>query len=100
MRRLRDAGLGIAADLGLGVVHARGSVESSDGLLELRRFAEERGGLIIFERMPDAWRDEVDAFGVGDPAAALAARIKLRFDPANILNPGRFQFPGRIEDGV
>jgi glycolate oxidase FAD binding subunit len=40
---------------------------------------------------PDSLRRAVDPWGVGDgPEAALMERVKLRFDPGRVCNPGRF----------
>jgi FAD/FMN-containing dehydrogenase len=40
---------------------------------------------------PDELRGAVDPWGVGDsPEATLMERVKLRFDPGGVCNPGRF----------
>ena len=40
---------------------------------------------------PESLRAEVDPWGVGDtPEAALMERVKLRFDPGRVCNPGRY----------
>jgi glycolate oxidase FAD binding subunit len=91
VRRVRESGLAVAADLGLGVVHARGSLESVESLLVLRRAAVELGGFATFEQLPDDWRIGLDVFGGTPETLDLAREIKRRFDPSNILNPGRFQ---------
>jgi len=40
---------------------------------------------------PESVRAEVDPWGVGDsPEAALMERVKLRFDPGRVCNPGRY----------
>lgn len=98
VRRVREAGLAVSVDLGLGVVHARGNLESPEALLSLREVAGMRGGLLTIERIPDAWRDRVDVFGVTEGSQDLASSIKSRFDPAGILNPGRFVAVSRGED--
>jgi glycolate oxidase FAD binding subunit len=91
VRRLRGAGWMVAADLGLGVVHARGSVAEPDELLALREAARQVGGFVVFEELPAAWRSDIDCFGTPAENADLAAEIKRRFDPSNVLNPGRLQ---------
>jgi glycolate oxidase FAD binding subunit len=88
---IREAGLVVAADLGLGVVHARGSLDSVEALLALREAAVELGGFATFEHLPDDWRIGLDVFGASSETTDLAIEIKRRFDPSNILNPGRFQ---------
>jgi glycolate oxidase FAD binding subunit len=35
-------------------------------------------------------KDELDLWGAGKDALPLMRRIKEQFDPARILNPGRF----------
>jgi glycolate oxidase FAD binding subunit len=91
VRRVRELGLVVAADIGLGVIHARGSLDSVESLLALRGAAVELGGLATFEHLPDEWRLGLDVFGAPPETAHLAIEIKRRFDPSNILNPGRFQ---------
>ena len=40
---------------------------------------------------PEALREQVDPWGLGDsPEARLMERVKVRFDPDGILNPGRY----------
>jgi FAD/FMN-containing dehydrogenase len=40
---------------------------------------------------PESLRAEVDPWGVADgPEAALMERVKLRFDPGRVCNPGRY----------
>ena len=90
VRRFREAGLSVAVDLGLGVVHARGTLATRDALLELRAAAVEMGGLTTFEAIPDGWRDGLDVFGTSPATQSLMREIKRKFDPLGILNPGRF----------
>ncbi|MBW1885582.1 MAG: FAD-binding oxidoreductase [Deltaproteobacteria bacterium] len=89
VRRYREAGLAVAVDLGLGVVHARGTLPNRDALLELRAAAVETGGLATFEAVPDSWRDGLDIFGVTPATQSLMGELKRKFDPLGILNPGR-----------
>ena len=39
---------------------------------------------------PDEVRDRVDVWGPDPSALALMRRLKDRFDPAGVCNPGRF----------
>jgi glycolate oxidase FAD binding subunit len=94
VRRVRESGLIVSADLGLGVVHARGLLASVESLLELRRAAIELGGFATFERVPDDWRIGLDVFGATSETSDLAREIKRRFDPSNVLNPGRYPVGG------
>jgi glycolate oxidase FAD binding subunit len=90
LRALREAGLAVSVDVGLGALHARGVLSESSALLALRRAAESGSGLLFAEAMPPSWRGSVDAFGSSGAAAPLMATLKKRFDPAGLLNPGRF----------
>ncbi|MEE8164737.1 MAG: FAD-linked oxidase C-terminal domain-containing protein, partial [Myxococcota bacterium] len=89
VRRYREAGLAVSVDLGLGVVHSRGTLPTRDALLELRAVAVQTGGLPTFEVVPDSWRDGLDVFGATPATEALMSEIKRKFDPLGILNPGR-----------
>jgi FAD/FMN-containing dehydrogenase len=51
--------------------------------------AEGRGSVRI-EAAPLALRRGVDVFGEPGPRLALLRRLKAAFDPAGVLNPGRF----------
>jgi glycolate oxidase FAD binding subunit len=49
------------------------------------------GGSLVVERAPRAVKDALDVWGpVASEALALMRRLKSEFDPAGILNPGRF----------
>ena len=90
IRMILRAGLAVSVDPGLGAIHARGILPRPDDLLAIRESARAGGGLAIFEVLPDAWRTQLDVFGEPDGDAALMLSLKHRFDPAGILNPGRF----------
>ena len=85
-----EAGLEVSSDPGLGVVQAWGALSERSQLVALRTLAESEGGFLTVETMPEAWRGSVDAFGPLGGTASLVATLKERFDPAGILNPGRF----------
>ena len=89
---LLAAGFELSIDLGLGVLTARGGEVpiDADGLLALRERAIACGGHASFEWLPDAGFDGLDVFGEAPGTRALAAALKVRFDPRGILNPGRF----------
>ena len=88
-RMILRAGLAVSVDPGLGVIHARGSLEEPEQLLEIRTRAQAGGGLATFEVLPDAWRAELGVFDEPSGTEALMTSLKNRFDPAGILNPGR-----------
>ncbi|HIF94734.1 MAG TPA: FAD-binding oxidoreductase [Myxococcales bacterium] len=94
VRMLLDLGFSISADAGIGVIHARGRLDQSSALLEIRRRARGFGGLVFVERLPEDWRDDVDVFDDSGDGALAASVLKDRFDPGRILNPGRFA--GRV----
>jgi FAD/FMN-containing dehydrogenase len=71
------------------VVHARGTLDSPDQLLEIRKSARAAGGFATFEVLPDTWRAELGVFDAPSGTEALTTSLKNRFDPAGILNPGR-----------
>jgi glycolate oxidase FAD binding subunit len=59
-------------------------------LRRLRGRLERNGGSLAVLRCPDEWRSRMDAWGDAGSALALMRRVKRQFDPAGILNPGRF----------
>ena len=89
-RVVSAAGLAVDVDLGLAAVHARGALADAGAARALRGRAEALGGFAVFESVPEAWRGEVDSFGDMGENAALMRALKERFDPAAVLNPGRF----------
>jgi glycolate oxidase FAD binding subunit len=57
----------------------------------LRAALAPEGGSLVVERAPRAVKDTVDVWGpVAPEPLAIMRRIKAEFDPAGILNPGRF----------
>lgn len=89
---LLAAGFEVSIDLGLGVLTARGGEAPIDarGLERLRAQAVACGGHLGFEWLPPAGFEALDVFGEAPGTRALAAALKARFDPRQILNPGRF----------
>jgi glycolate oxidase FAD binding subunit len=62
-----------------------------DLVLPLRGALEAEGGSLIVERGPAELKDQCDVWGTIDPEImAIMVRIKSEFDPAGLLNPGRF----------
>jgi glycolate oxidase FAD binding subunit len=90
--------LGAAAVSGcaaLGALRAR--VDSGDvialarGIERLRGFVADGEGGVMIERGPRTVRAAIDPWGpVPAPALAVMRAIKHEFDPAGVLNPGRF----------
>jgi glycolate oxidase FAD binding subunit len=87
---LLGLGLSVSVDLGLAMIEARGHLDDPRQLTQIRKLATDRGGLVVFEALPDTWRSELDVFGDVSGTASLTSNLKRRFDPAGILNPGRF----------
>jgi glycolate oxidase FAD binding subunit len=62
-----------------------------DLVLPLRRALEAEGGSLTVERGPIELKAQCDAWGTIRPEIlAIMTRIKCEFDPAGLLNPGRF----------
>jgi glycolate oxidase FAD binding subunit len=60
-------------------------------VLPLRRALEAEGGNLIVERGPIELKTECDVWGGIKPEImAIMRRMKAEFDPAGVLNPGRF----------
>ena len=89
-RAMLEAGLSVSIDVGLGVVSASGALAAPQALMRLRETAEACGGHASFEWLPADWYASLDVFGEQPGTRGLAATLKQRFDPRQILNPGRF----------
>ncbi|HEX4993499.1 MAG TPA: hypothetical protein VFX87_00960, partial [Methylomirabilota bacterium] len=60
-------------------------------VLPLRRALEAEGGSLIVERSPIEIKTECDVWGdIQLEILEIMTRIKAEFDPAGVLNPGRF----------
>lgn len=99
-RRLLEAGFAVSIDPGLGIVTARGgSFENAregsrrvdpEVLLRLREQAVACGGHASFEWLPATGFEGLEVFGEAPGTRSLVRALKQRFDPRQILNPGRF----------
>jgi len=88
---LARAGVATLTYPGVGVVYAI----APDDEAQIRAIDAAAGdAALVIEALPLARRRERDVFGPAGPAARIARALKQRFDPAGILNPGRFQ--GRL----
>jgi glycolate oxidase FAD binding subunit len=56
----------------------------------LRKKLEARGGSLVILRCPHEIKSKTDVWGSAGDALALMKSIKAQFDPAGVLNPGRF----------
>ncbi len=84
----------VAGHVGNGVLRAvlpTGDLAATAGAIrEIRDAVEARGGSAVVLRAPLELKQQVDVWGSAGNALPLMRRIKQRFDPARILNPGRF----------
>ena len=99
----RDGGIGLVSvgEAGGGVLRAALRAPDGDGLPAaawlagavsgLRAALAPEGGSLVVERAPRAVKDTVDVWGpIAPEPLAIMRRLKAEFDPAGILNPGRF----------
>jgi glycolate oxidase FAD binding subunit len=75
---LRLEGDGAAADVFLNTV------------VELRQGLEVRGGSLAVLRCPSEMKSKLDVWGSSGDALPVMKSVKAQFDPAGVLNPGRF----------
>lgn len=66
------------------------SKERPKRIAEFRGLAQARGGNMVILRAPLELKSHVDVWGEIGPTAVLMHSLKEKFDPQNLLNPGRF----------
>ncbi len=87
LRFLGHAGNGIVT----AIVDVRHGLEAVRQCRErLARLTAADGGGVVVWRCPPPWKATLPVWGEPPESLWLMRRIKERFDPANILNPGRF----------
>ena len=59
-------------------------------IAEFRRRAQDHGGSMVILRAPLELKSQIDVWGEVGPTAVLMHALKEKFDPQNLLNPGRF----------
>ncbi len=74
--------------VGSGTAFAYGPTDVR-AVADLRHHAESAGGALVLERADTAVRAAAGTWGARRIPAAVAARLKERFDPRGILAPGR-----------
>jgi glycolate oxidase FAD binding subunit len=103
-----DVGKLVFPDLGLVyAVHEPGRGEGAQGgeagdqrerlgaaLRGVERAARRVGAHLLYEHLPGWAKQDRDVFGDAGESLALMHALKNRFDPASVLNPGRFM--GRL----
>ncbi len=84
----------ITGHAGTGVTYvglSGGDEEARAGVVEeLREIWLRRGGSVIVREAPPAFKERVEAWGPIGTRLDLSRRVKEKFDPRGILNPGRF----------
>lgn len=64
--------------------------DANEWLASLRGLALAMGGYALVMQMPDEWRGVIDRWGYRPEALDLMQKLKARWDPTGILNPGEF----------
>jgi glycolate oxidase FAD binding subunit len=59
-------------------------------IVELRQGLEARGGSLVVLRCPSEVKSKLDVWGSAGDALPVMKSVKAQFDPAGVLNPGRF----------
>jgi glycolate oxidase FAD binding subunit len=49
-----------------------------------------RGGSVVVQKAPTSLKRRVEVWGPVGDKLALTRRVKEKFDPRGVLNPGRF----------
>jgi glycolate oxidase FAD binding subunit len=97
-RALAGAAPHISATVSAGLIRLNMTPrdEQSCGQLvdRVRQIAEQRGGSLVVDGAPLAYKRTVDVFGAPRSDIEIMRRLKQEFDPKGILAPGRFV--GRI----
>jgi glycolate dehydrogenase FAD-binding subunit len=57
---------------------------------ELRQIIVPRGGSVVVQKAPTSLKKRVEVWGPARDKLAINRRVKEKFDPPGILNPGRF----------
>jgi glycolate oxidase FAD binding subunit len=57
---------------------------------ELREIWSRRGGSVVVRGAPPSFKERVEAWGPLGSRLELTRRVKQKFDPRGIMNPGRF----------
>jgi glycolate oxidase FAD binding subunit len=89
----RGVGARITGHAGTGVTYA-GLAGEEDALVEvveeMRDIQGRRGGSVVVREAPLGFKNRVDAWGSGGDYLGLTRRVKEKFDPGQVMVPGRF----------
>ena len=84
----------ITGHAGTGVTYvglSGGDEEARAGVVEeLREIWLRRGGSVVVREAPPAFKERVEVWGPVGTRLQLTRRVKEKFDPRGVLNPGRF----------
>ena len=87
----------VAASQGLAMIHAGSGVgqlqlkaENLEVVLKLRSLCQQHQGFLTVLTAPKSLKQQLDIWGYTGNAANTMQIIKNKFDPKQILNPGRF----------
>jgi glycolate oxidase FAD binding subunit len=84
----------ITSHAGIGVTYvglSGGDEEARAGVVEeLREIWLRRGGSVVVREAPPAFKERVEVWGPIGTRHDLTRRVKDKFDPRGVLNPGRF----------
>ncbi len=87
-------GCAIQARVGLGLAFARLDAVPEEAVVRvagaMRAAAVEAGGGLVVEAAPPHLKNRLDVWGAPRSDFPLMERLKRRFDPKGVLNPGRF----------
>ena len=97
-RELAGTPAGIAVDVGFGGGRllwwddftAADPVSIAETLRTIQADAARLGGSAVIERCPESVKQHLDVWGPLPSSMTIMRRLKSQFDPAGILNPGRF----------
>jgi glycolate oxidase FAD binding subunit len=81
-----------AAFPGVGLAYMRwpATNDLTSRIATLRRAFQPYDGYLVIEHMPLGLAENIDRWGPAPPGIALMQRLKASWDPANILNRGRY----------
>ncbi len=76
---------------GILIISIKGELSSIiDSLNSLRSFVSSIGGHLILQEAPPEIKARVQVWGDFGSGLGIMKKIKLNFDPNNLLNPGRY----------
>jgi glycolate dehydrogenase FAD-binding subunit len=84
----------VAQAVGAGCLRLEGDGAAADvfpgAIVELRQGLEAHGGSLAVLRCPSEVKSKLDVWGSSGDALPVMKSVKAQFDPAGVLNPGRF----------